>query len=337
MKAMVWHGHGEPPRLMEVECPEPGPGDVQVRVLTCGVCRTDLHLLDGDLTAPALPLIPGHQIVGTVSKLGPDASRLQVGDRVGIGWLGGACGACRYCRAERENLCDQPEFTGYTRNGGFAEYTVAHEDYCFPLADDYPAELAAPLLCAGLIGYRSLNMTDGARRLGFYGFGSSAHILIQVALWQQREVYVFTRDGDRDGQSFARELGASWAGGSSDQPPERLDAAIIFAPVGELVVSALKASAKGAIIVCAGIHMSDIPSFPYSLLWEERQLRSVANLTRRDGAEFLDLAPRIPIQTRVTTFPLSEANQALEAVRQGDITGSAVLRITKPTENEPCV
>ena len=307
-------------RLREADLPEPvaGPGQLLVRVQTCGVCRTDLHILDGELTKPKLPLVLGHQIVGTV-----------VGDerRVGIPWLGWADGECRYCRSGRENLCDHALFTGYDLDGGYAEYTVVDERFCMPLPEGYSGLEAAPLLCAGLIGYRSLRLTGDAERLGLYGFGASAHIVAQVARHEGRRVFAFTRPGDEEGQAFARELGAAWGGGSDQRPPEELDAAIIFAPVGELIPLALRALAKSGSVVCAGIHMSDIPSFPYELLWEERELRSVANLTRRDGEEFLALAPRVPVRTVVEAFPLERANEALEGMRSGRIRGSAVLEV----------
>ena len=313
---MVLESPGQP--LKPAELPEPVAGrrELLVRVAACGVCRTDLHVADGELPRPKLPLVLGHQIVGEV-----------VGDgrRVGIPWLGWTDGECRYCRAGLENLCDRAQFTGYDRDGGYAEYAVADERYCFALPAGYSDLDAAPLLCAGLIGYRALSFTGDAERLGLYGFGASAHIVAQVARHQGRHVFAFTRDGDDDGQRFARSLGAEWAGGSSEAPPDELDAAIIFAPVGELVPAALGAVGKAGTVVCAGIHMSDIPSFPYELLWEERVLRSVANLTRRDGDEFLALAPQVPVHTKIETFPLEEANNALERLRSGRIRGAAVL------------
>jgi len=284
--------------------------------------------VDGELPNPKLPLILGHQIVGEVVQKGPGAERYQIGQRVGVPWLGWTCGECRFCQSGRENLCDRARFTGYTLDGGYAEYVVADERYCFPIPDDYPDEQAAPLLCAGLIGYRALRFAAGARRLGFYGFGAAAHILTQVAVWQGRAVYAFTRPGDVEGQAFARSLGAVWAGGSDEFPPEPLEAALIFAPVGALVPQALRAVEKGGVVVCAGIHMSDIPSFPYALLWEERVVRSVANLTRQDGEEFLQLAPQVPVRTQVQLYPLSDANQALEDLRTGRVRGAAVLAIS---------
>ena len=307
-----------PLRQTELPQPEPGPGQLLVRVHACAVCRTDLHIVDGELPHPKLPLVLGHQIVGTV-----------VGDerRVGIPWLGWTDGECRFCRSGRENLCDRARFTGYDLDGGYAEYTVVDERFCFPLPHDYSDLHAAPLLCAGLIGYRSLRLAGAGERLGLYGFGSSAHIVAQVARHEGRRIFVFTRPGDEAGQRFARELGAVWAGGSDETPPEELDAAIIFAPVGGLVPSALGVLAKGGTVVCAGIRMTDIPAFPYELLWGERVLRSVANLTRHDGEEFLALAPRVPVRTEVQTFPLEEANEALERLRRGDVRGAVVLDV----------
>ncbi len=296
-----------------------------MNVRACAVCRTDLHVVDGELPKPKLPLVPGHEIIGVVTAMGDGVERFQAGDRVGIPWLGWTCGVCEYCRTGRENLCNQARFTGYTLDGGYAEYTVADQRYCFPIPDSYSDAEAAPLLCAGLIGYRSLGKTGDARRIGIYGFGAAAHIITQVARFQGREVYAFTRRGDQEGQQFARSQGAAWAGDSENLPPEKLDAAIIFAPSGELVPLALKALGKGGTVVCGGIHMSDIPAFPYDLLWEERSLCSVANLTRRDAEEFFALAPRVPVRTTVQTFPLSEANEALERLRSGSIKGAAVL------------
>jgi propanol-preferring alcohol dehydrogenase len=305
MKAMIL----ESPRtlLREVDLPVPRPASHQLllRVLACGVCRTDLHLVDGELPHPMLPVIPGHEIIGTVVELGTDAGQLKVGDRVGVPWLGWTCGLCPFCRSGRENLCDQPRFTGYTLDGGYAEYTLADSRYCFAIPEAYGNAEAAPLLCAGLIGYRSLVMAGDARCLGIYGFGAAAHIIAQVARYQGRQIYAFTRPGDNESQQFARQLGATWAGDSTALPPDPLDAAILFAPVGALVPPALRAVAKGGTVVCGGIHMSDIPSFPYSLLWEERVVRSVANLTRRDGQEFLRLAPLVPVHAQIQTFPLS--------------------------------
>jgi propanol-preferring alcohol dehydrogenase len=322
---MVLDSPGEPLRDAEVPEPEPGPEQVLLRVHACAVCRTDLHVVAGELPDPRLPLIPGHQIVGAVEEVGGRVDRFAVGDRVGVPWLGYTDGTCRYCLTGRENLCDNARFTGYQVDGGYAAYTVADHRFCFPIPEGYPDLQAAPLLCAGLIGYRSLRAAGDAERLGLYGFGASAHIIVQVAAHQGREVFAFTRSGDEEGQSFARELGAAWAGGSFESPPEELDAAIIFAPVGALVPAALKAVAKGGVVVCAGIHMSDIPSFPYEILWGERSVRSVANLTRRDGEEFLALAPEVPVHTEVVPFPLEEANEGLNALRAGKIRGAAVL------------
>lgn len=327
MQAMVLETARQPLQLRQLPTPKPESDQVLVRVNACGICRTDLHVVDGELTSPKLPLVPGHQIVGIVEKLGSNVTTLAIGDRVGIPWLGRTCGCCRYCKSDRENLCDNALFTGYQLDGGYGEYTVARADFCFKIPEGYPDLQAAPLLCAGLIGYRALGMTGNAQNLGLYGFGAAAHIILQVAKYQGRQVFAFTRDNDLDSQHFAKHLGADWAGGSNDQPPKELDAAIIFAPAGQLVPAALKVMAKGGIVVCAGIHMSDIPSFPYELLWGERMVRSVANLTRRDGAEFLAIAPKIPIQTTVTTYPLSAANQALNDLRQGNFQGSAVLEI----------
>jgi propanol-preferring alcohol dehydrogenase len=298
---------------------------VLLRIHTCAVCRTDLHVVDGELPEPKLPLIPGHEIVGTVEAKGERVERLAIGDRVGVPWLGHTCGVCRYCRTGRENLCDYAKFTGYQIDGGYAEYTVADANYCFALPHGYDSVAAAPLLCAGLIGYRSYRMAGDAKRLGLYGFGAAAHIIIQVARHQGQRIFAFTRPGDQESQRFARELGAEWAGDSDMLPPEELDAAIIFAPFGSLVPLALRAVAKGGAVVCAGIHMSDIPSFPYRLLWGERRVCSVANLTRRDGEEFLALAPKVPVRTEVQTFPLHEANEALTRLRTGKIRGAAVL------------
>lgn len=325
MRAMILEAPNQPLQIAELPIPEVAPEQVLLRVHACGICRTDLHVVDGELAHPKLPLIPGHQIVGTVVSTGSQAQKFKVGDRVGVPWLGYTCNHCRYCLTGRENLCDNAQFTGYQINGGYAEYSVADERFCFPIPEGYPNLQAAPLLCAGLIGYRAYKMTGDAERLGFYGFGAAAHILIQLARYQGRQVFAFTRSGDIQGQHFARNLGAVWAGGSEELPPEPLDAAIIFAPIGQLVPAALRAVAKGGVVVCAGIHMSDIPSFPYEILWEERVLRSVANLTRQDGEEFLALAPKVPIRTQVNLFPLTEANQALDALRSGKIEGAAVL------------
>ena len=305
--------------------PEPGAGQVLVRVRACAVCRTDLHVIDGELTGAKLPLVPGHEIVGEVVEGGEGAGRFSIGARVGIPWLGWTCGECRFCRSGRENLCEQARFTGYTLDGGYAEHALADERFCFPLPDFYSDAEAAPLLCAGLIGYRSLLKAGDAKRLGIYGFGAAAHIVSQVARHQGREVYAFTRPGDRAAQKFARGLGAVWAGDSNQMPPERLDAAIIFAPVGQLVVPALRAVEKGGAVVCGGIHMTDIPSFPYELLWGERTVCSVANLTRRDGEEFLALAPKVPVRATVETFALKAANEALTRLRAGELQGAAVL------------
>jgi len=324
---MVLERQREPLRMEDIAVPEPGVGQVLIRVRACAVCRTDLHIVDGELTGPKLPLIPGHQIVGEVVAAGEGTGRFSEGDRVGVPWLGWTDGECRYCRRGQENLCEGARFTGYQIDGGYAEYTVADERFCFPIPEGYPDLQAAPLLCGGLIGYRSLRMTGDAERLGLYGFGSSAHMIAQAAVYQGRRVFAFTRPGDEEAQRFARSLGAGWAGGSDERPPEELDAAIIFAPVGSLVPAALRAVAKGGVVVCAGIHMSDIPSFPYEILWGERVLRSVANLTRRDGEEFLELAPKVPIRTTVETFPLERTNEALDALREGRIEGSAVVTV----------
>jgi propanol-preferring alcohol dehydrogenase len=327
MRAMVLERPGEPLRLTELPSPEPGAGQVLLRVHVCGVCRTDLHLADGELPDPKLPVIPGHQIVGTVVKAGPGAVRYAPGQRVGVPWLGWTCGECRYCASGRENLCDRARFTGYTLDGGYAEETVADERYCFPIPEGYPDLVAAPLLCAGLIGYRAYRMTGDAEALGFYGFGAAAHLIAQVAAHEGKRVYAFTRDGDREGQAFARSMGAVWAGGSSEPPPEELDAAIIFAAAGELVPRALRAVRKGGSVVCAGIHMTDIPSFPYEILWGERSVRSVANLTREDGEAFLRIAPQVPVRSEVTVYPLVAANEALDDLRAGRLTGAAVLQV----------
>ena len=321
---MVLDEQRRPLRDAEVPDPRPGEGQVLVRVHSCGVCRTDLHVVDGDLADPRLPLVPGHQIVGTVVERGQGAERFQTGDRVGIPWLGWTCGECRYCRSGRENLCERALFTGYQLDGGYAELAAADERYAFGLPGGYDDLQAAPLLCAGLIGYRSLRLCGDAERLGLYGFGASAHIICQVAVHEGREVYAITRPGDESGQAFARELGAIWAG-AADEVPDALDAAIVFAPAGEIVPAALRVLAPGGTVVCAGIHMTDIPSFPYELLWGERTVRSVANLTRRDGEEFLELAPRAGLRTRVTEYPLADANRALDDLRAGRVRGAAVL------------
>jgi propanol-preferring alcohol dehydrogenase len=325
MRAMVMDSVGRPLRRIALAVPTPGPDQVLIRVHACAVCRTDLHVIDGDLTAPKLPLIPGHEIVGTVAGLGQGVDRLAVGDRVGVPWLGWTCGVCAFCRSGRENLCAEARFTGYQIDGGYGEFTVADQRYCFAIPSGYSDIEAAPLLCAGLIGYRSLRMAGEGSRVGLYGFGAAAHIIAQVARWQGRDVYAFTSPGDTDAQGFARELGAVWAGGSDQTPPEPLDAAIIFAPVGPLVPAALRAVERGGTIVCAGIHMSPIPGFPYHLLWGERVVRSVANLTRRDGEEFLDLAPKVPVKTRPLPYALEQANRALEDLRAGRLQGAAVL------------
>jgi propanol-preferring alcohol dehydrogenase len=327
MRAMVLERQREPLRPAELPDPAPAAGQIQIAVSACGVCRTDLHIVDGDLTEPKLPLVLGHQIVGTVAGAGEGATRFAIGERVGVPWLGWTCGECRYCLGGRENLCDRARFTGYDIDGGYAELAVADERYCLPIPDRYPDPKAAPLLCAGLIGYRALRLVGDAERIGFYGFGASAHILCQVAVHQGRRVFAFTRDGDADGQEFARSLGAEWAGASSEAPPEELDGAIVFAPVGALMPAALRVSAKGARVISAGIHMSDIPSFPYEILWEERSLGSVANLTRRDGEEFFAVAEETPLETDVEVHPLSGANEALESIRSGALRGAAVLVI----------
>lgn len=326
MRAMVLEAARSPLQLRSLPVPEPGPGQVLIRVRACGVCRTDLHIVDGELDRPKLPLILGHQISGEIVSLGSGASRYVLGQRVGVPWLGYTCGECLYCRTGQENLCDRPGFTGYTLDGGFAEYTLADERYCFPLPDDYSDVQAAPLLCAGLIGYRSYRLAGpGVERLGIYGFGAAAHIIAQVAVHHGQRVYAFTRPGDREAQDFALRLGAVWAGGSDEMPPDPLDAALIFAPLGGLVPAALQAVRKGGAVVCGGIHMSDIPSFPYRWLWEERSIRSVANLTRQDGEELLALAPRVPVHTEVVAFPLEQANEALDRLRSGRLQGAAVL------------
>ncbi|MGN6254674.1 MAG: zinc-dependent alcohol dehydrogenase family protein [Solirubrobacterales bacterium] len=327
MRAMVLERQRQPLRLAELPEPEPAPGQVLLDVRACGVCRTDLHIVDGELSEPKLPLVPGHQIVGVVRTVGEGAERFAPGERVGVPWLGWTDGTCRYCRSGRENLCDNARFTGYDLDGGYAEAAVADERFCFPIPEGYPDLQAAPLLCAGLIGYRALRLVGEAERIGFYGFGAAAHILCQVAVHQGRRVFAFTRDGDAETQAFARELGAEWAGGSEEAPPEQLDGAIVFAPVGALMTAALRVSAKGARIISAGIHMSDIPSFPYAQLWEERVLGSVANLTRRDGEDFIALAPQVPVRTEVSAYPLEEANRALDDLRSGRFRGAAVLQV----------
>ena len=327
MSAMVLEAPHRPLRSRDLPRPQAGAGEILVRVHACGVCRTDLHVADGELPDPKLPLVLGHEVVGRVAALGRGVEGIAEGDRVGVPWLGWTCGDCRYCRTGRENLCAAARFTGYTRDGGYAAYTVADQRYCFPVIGDYDDAEAAPLLCAGLIGYRSLVMAGDAERLGLYGFGAAAHIVAQVARHEGRRVFAFVRPGDTAAREFAIGLGAVWAGGSDEAPPEPLDAAIIFAPAGPLVPVALGAVAPGGTVVCAGIHMSDIPSFPYELLWRERHIRSVANLTRSDGEEFMALAPRIPVRTTVETFPLSAANEALARLREGNLTGAAVLTL----------
>jgi alcohol dehydrogenase, propanol-preferring len=325
MQEMLLDRVGAKLKLAELPIPEPTPRQLRLRVLTCGVCRTDLHIVDGELTQPKLPLVLGHEIVGRVDAVGSEVEGFAIGDRVGVPWLGFTDGTCPYCRNGQENLCDNARFTGYQIDGGYASHTVADARYCFHLPDTYSDAEAAPLLCAGLIGYRALTMTGDAARLGIYGFGAAAHIVAQVARYQGRQVFAFTRPGDTRAQAFARELGAVWAGGSGETPPEELDAAIIFAPVGALVPAALKASRKGGLVVCGGIHMSNVPSFPYELLWEERVVRSVANLTREDAREFLALAPQASVKTTVVPMPLAAANEALDRLRQGELTGVAVL------------
>ena len=313
--------------LRQTDLPEPelAAGEILVRVDACAVCRTDLHVVDGELPHPKLPLVPGHEIVGRVVRSSGPSSRFAIGDRVGIPWLGRTCGLCEFCRKGLENLCDNPQFTGYTRDGGYAEFTAADERFCVPVPGNYTDAEAAPLLCAGLIGFRSFVKTGNAQRIGMYGFGAAAHLITQVAVYEGRQVYAFTREGDIEGQEFARSLGASWAGGSSETPPAMLDAAILFAPAGDLVVRALQAVRKGGIVVCGGIHMSDIPSFPYALLWGERQICSVANLTRKDAENFMAIAPKVPVRTHFETFPLTEANEALRRLRTGKLRGAAVL------------
>ncbi|MDR7542973.1 MAG: zinc-dependent alcohol dehydrogenase family protein [Armatimonadota bacterium] len=328
MQAMVLDASRVPLRLRDVPTPRPGPGQVLVRVRACGVCRTDLHIVDGELPHPALPLIPGHEIAGDVVEVGPGVHRFRPGDRVGVPWLGWTCGRCRYCVRGRENLCENARFTGYTLDGGYAQYTVADQRYCFRLPAGYEYADAAPLLCAGLIGYRSYRMIgEGVQRLGLYGFGAAAHIVAQIAAFEGKQVFAFTRPGDSASQAFARRLGAVWAGDSDQRPPEALDAAIIYAPVGALIPAALRATARGGNVVCAGIHMSEIPAFPYEILWHERVVRSVANLTRQDGEALLGVAPQVPIRTEVVPFPLEGANDALDRLRRGEMQGAAVLVI----------
>jgi propanol-preferring alcohol dehydrogenase len=324
---MVLEQVRQPLILRDRDVPSPGAGQVLLEVLACAVCRTDLHVVDGELPHPKLPLIIGHEIVGRAVEVGAGVSRIAAGARVGVPWLGWTDGVCEYCKAGRENLCAQARFTGYTLDGGYAEYTVADERFCIPIPESYADAEAAPLLCAGLIGYRSLVRAGDAKRLGIYGFGAAAHILAQVALFQGREIYAFTRPGDGRAQQFARSLGAAWAGGSGEPPPQELDAAIIFAPVGALVPLALAAVRRGGTVVCGGIHMSDVPSIPYELLWGERTICSVANLTRKDAAEFMRIAPKVPVRTTIQMFPLEQANEALERLRGGQLEGAAVLNI----------
>ena len=325
MRAMLLKSIGRPLVLDDLPIPHPGPGQVLVKIAACAVCRTDLHVVDGELPNPKLPLIPGHEVVGRIEELGHGITDFRVGERVGIPWLGWTCGECEYCRSARENLCERARFTGYNIDGGYAEFTVADALYSFRIPDAFEDVGAAPLLCAGLIGYRSLRKAGDAKRLGIYGFGAAAHIVAQLARHEGREVFAFTRTGDTDAQEFARSLGANWAGGSDESPPQALDAAIIFAPIGALVPAALRVLKRGGKVVCGGIHMSDIPAFPYRDLWHERSISSVANLTRRDAEEFLELAPRVPIRTETQTFPLEQANEALDALRSGKLRGAAVL------------
>ena len=325
MRAMVLERSPGELHLKELPRPEPGPGQLLIKVLACGVCRTDLHVVDGDLTEPKLPLVPGHEVVGRVAALGVGVEGFAAGARVGVPWLGWTCGDCRFCRAGQENLCEGARFTGYTLDGGYGEYLLADQRYCFPISGDYSDAEAAPLLCAGLIGYRSLRMAGDPARVGLYGFGAAAHIVAQLARYEGREVYAFVRPGDAGAKTFARSLGAVWAGDSDEGPPVELDAAILYAPVGALVPAALRVVRPGGRVVCAGIHMSPIPSFPYEILWHERQIVSVANLTRHDGEEFLALAPKIPIKTSVETLPLDAANEALARLREGRLEGAAVL------------
>jgi len=325
MPAMRLHAIGQPLVADEIAVPRAAPGQLLVKVSACAVCRTDLHVVDGELPKPKLPLVPGHEIVGRVEEIGNGVENFAVGDRVGIPWLGSTCGECEYCTSDRENLCERARFTGYTIDGGYAQFTVADARFAFPIPNAFDDVAAAPLLCAGLIGYRSLRKAGDAKRLGIYGFGAAAHIVAQVAAFEGREVFAFTRGGDNEAQKFARSLGASWTGGSDEPPPEKLDAAIIFAPIGSLVPTALQHVKRGGTVVCGGIHMSDIPSFPYRDLWHEHSITSVANLTRRDGAEFLALAAKIPIRTETHSFPLEKANEALEALRAGKFSGAAVL------------
>lgn len=331
MKAMVLEKQRSPLIMKEVPVPEPGPGQVLIKVHACGVCRTDLHILDADLKHPKPNLIPGHEIVGSVVGMGKNVKDFKIGDRIGVPWLGYTDGTCKFCKRGQENLCDNAKFTGYTIDGGYADYTVADQRYCFPVSKDLDVHHAAPLLCAGLIGYRSYRMTgEHAEKIGFYGFGASAHIIAQVAVHEGKKIYAFTKQGDTEGQEFAKSLGAYWAGDSKTMPPDKLDAAVIFAPVGELYVTALRAVDKGGKVVSAGIHMSDIPSFPYHILWEERVMCSVANLTRKDGDEMMAIAPKVPVKTEVELYELNDANEALDAIRTGKVHGAAVLKISAP-------
>jgi len=324
---MLMRQAGQPLQYTDVPVPQPNDNDVLIKIHACGICRTDLHVVDGELSHPKHPIIPGHQIIGTIAKIGKNVAGLQLGQRVGVTWLGSTCGQCQYCHNGQENLCDKPQFTGYQLDGGFAEYCLVNSQFCFAIPDNYPDLQAAPLLCAGIIGYRCLRKTSSAKRIGIYGFGAAAHITAQVAHYQGREVYAFTRPGDNAAQQFALQLGAIWAGDSDQLPPELLDAAIIFAPIGDLVPIALRAVAKAGIVVCGGIHMSDIPSFPYDILWGERVICSVANLTRQDAEEFLALAPKIPIKTEVHIYPLEKTNEALKDLREGNFTGAAVIEV----------
>ena len=325
MRAMVLEKTGSQLKARDLPEPLPGPGQLRIRVLACAVCRTDLHVVDGELPNPKLPLVPGHEIVGQIDRLGEGVNSFRFGERIGIPWLGWTCGECEFCKSERENLCERARFTGYTIDGGYAEMALADARFCFRLPESYRDIEAAPLLCAGLIGFRCLRKTGVATRIGIYGFGAAGHIIAQVAQHENRKIFAFTRPGDAVAQDFARKMGASWAGGSDQLPPEKLDAAIIFAPIGELVPLALRALRRGGIVVCGGIHMSDIPSFPYAELWHERVILSVANLTRRDALDFLELAPRVPIRTHTRTYPLTAANEALDDLRSGKLTGAAVL------------
>jgi alcohol dehydrogenase, propanol-preferring len=322
---MILERQKTPLRALEIPTPKPRANEILIQILACAVCRTDLHIVDGELPNPKLPLVPGHEIVGVIVEKGKNARRFKIGQRVGVPWLGWTCGKCGFCRSGRENLCDRAQFTGYTRDGGYAEFTVADERFCFPIPQNYSDAEAAPLLCAGLIGFRSFKKCGNAKRIGIYGFGAAAHIIAQIAKFQGHKIFAFTRRGDLKTQRFAKSLGAVWAGDSEILPPKKLDAAIIFAPVGELIPLALKAVNKGGAVVCGGIHMSDVPSFPYDLLWEERSICSVANLTRRDGKEFFKIAPCVPVRTTVETFPLAQANKVLDELRNGKIHGAAVL------------